>query len=206
MIDASQSKWLQGLKDYVEQDREKYRRQVIVSTIVELVISAVGFGIYFLAQISWGLALGGIILVSAVITLLMGIGKGKNTMRSLEKMIGEKCRNEESLAQFDREFMGEPRELVETKTERYVFTEHYMMHQYKRGVEMNRNQLLYYPEVECMNAVSYSNGGGGIAYSCFFYHKNEKKYFLRVNFKKNKTGREFVERLGKMMPGKMLRI
>lgn len=199
-MDVSQSKWLQGMEGFIKEDNAKWRKDTILQTLVLLVLGGIGLGIYFFADMSWGIVLGGILLLSAVLFFLLNFWKGNGALKSLEKMISDKCNTSEKLAQFDKEFMEQPKALVDTKTQRYVFTENYMMLQFKRAANMSQNKLIYLPEIAKMEAVSYTSGSN-VSYSCFFYHNNEKRHFLRLDFKKKKVGREFAEKISMVRPG-----
>lgn len=193
MVDAGQSKWLQEMKAYVERERKKNRRGMIICEMVMLVIGFVGFYIAFSEYMLWGIPLGCVMVLSAFICFLLGMFMGKNVVKALERMIGKRCTDEGKLAEFDREFMDEPKEFIETRTESYIFTEHYMMHLYKDLLELHQSRLLRYSEVSRVRFVSHTK--------CLFYRENEKNAFLRINFSKKKTGKEFVEKLSVMMPG-----
>lgn len=193
MADAAQSKWLQEMKAYVEREWKKNRREMIICEVMMLVIGFVGFYIAFSEYMLWGIPLGCVMVPSAVVSFLVVIFMGKNARKALERMIEKSCTDEGELAEFDREFMAKPKAIIETRTESYIFTEHYMMHLYKDLLELHQSRLLRYSEV---SRVRFS-----FQTKCFFYRENEKQAFLRINFSKKKTGREFVENLRVMMPG-----
>lgn len=193
MVDVTQSEWLQEMKAYVERERKKNCREMIICVVVMLAIGFVGFYIAFSEYMLWGIPLGCVMVPSAIVSFLLGIFMGKNVGKALERMIGKSCTDEGKLAEFDREFMDEPQEYIETKTESYIFTEHYMMHLYKDLWELHQSRLLRYSEVSRVRFFSHTK--------CLFYRENEKNAFLRINFSKRKTGREFVEKLRVMMPG-----
>lgn len=193
MVDVTKSEWLQKMMAYVERERKKNCREMIICIVVMLMIGFVGFYIAFSKYMLWGIPLGCCMVLSSFVSFLLNIIMEKNVVKTLERMIGNRCTDEGKLAEFDREFMDEPKEYIETKTESYIFTEHYMMHLYKDLWKLHQSRLLRYSEVSRVRLVSHTK--------CLFYRENEKNAFLRINFSKKKTGKEFIEKLSIMMPG-----
>lgn len=193
MIDVSQSRWIQGIKSYVKENKAKYKKVIVIETSVALLISIVFFVVDFVFH-KKGWCIGGIVfLIAGTVHFFMNYGKANKVMKHLENMVQSKMEDEQNLEQFDEEILNKPKSVVENKKVRYLFTEHYIMLQNKKIEKMVEDQLIYLPEIEKMDILSYNDGS--IAYSCLFYHKDEKKAFSTLNFNKKSFGKEFLAAL-----------
>ncbi len=199
MVDVSQSRWIQGIEGYVKENKEKYKKKILIGTLIFLLVSAVFFVLYFVLEQWIYLVLGIAAAVFGIVLFVTCFGKANKVMRHLEDMVKSKVQDEKALEQFDEEILKQPRAVLETRSLKYIFTENFIMVQNKSVERMMEDELIYLPEIGRVDIMSYS-GNSSIAYGVLFYHTGEKKAFARFNFKKKSFGKDFIDKVGESRP------
>lgn len=204
------SKWFLGFKESLEVKRKKETKAILIGFGIGFLINIILIVISLIYGVKGGDTEGAFTLLVMILfmlictfalTLLIKVisGNAKKVGRKLSKILT----SVEDIEEFDNELLGEPKAILDYKYWRYIFTENYMLHQYKNTTMMaSKTLILKLDDVTNVKTTVYTGRNNHMQTS--FMNKDRNVSLGYINFHTTSEASEFLDKFEELVGPKIM--
>lgn len=200
-MNVETSKWLKNLDEYIATNKKKELKSTVISILIPIILlTLLDFFAVKKADDAADLILMTLFIILLLLLLfIFGVIKistssVKKVSRSLESLI----KTSEELQLFDEELLGKPLEIADYKVYRFIFTEHFIVRQYKKAARVGNTMILRLEDIDRLQVILYTGATSGV--KIFFYNNDNKKPLGYHLFSSNKLAAAFTDKFEKVKP------